>query len=179
VKAFFGPLVGGEVERFELPNLGALNFLLHGALGGAARCRCASMRRARRSERRCCGWKSKSMLKASREGKILRLVLDRPEKRNALNSALCTELAAAIEDAAQDAAVGAILLSGAGPSFCSGMDLSEMLTPEAFLARRRARAALHYRPGGLTVPDRRRRSRRGARRRDGPRRQCSHRRCLR
>jgi len=71
------------------------------------------------------------MLKASREGKILRLVLDRPEKRNALNSALCTELAAAIEDAAQDAAVGAILLSGAGPSFCSGMDLSEMLTPEA------------------------------------------------
>lgn len=34
VKAFFGPLVTGEVERFELPNLGALNFLLHGALGG-------------------------------------------------------------------------------------------------------------------------------------------------
>ena len=34
VKAFFGPLVEGEVERFELPNLGALNFLLHGALGG-------------------------------------------------------------------------------------------------------------------------------------------------
>jgi hypothetical protein len=34
VKAFFGPLVEGEVERFELPNLGALNFLLHGGLGG-------------------------------------------------------------------------------------------------------------------------------------------------
>lgn len=34
VKAFFGPMVKGEVERFELPNLGALNFLLHGALGG-------------------------------------------------------------------------------------------------------------------------------------------------
>jgi hypothetical protein len=34
VKAHFGDLVGGEVERFELPNLGALNFLLHGALGG-------------------------------------------------------------------------------------------------------------------------------------------------
>jgi hypothetical protein len=34
VKSFFGPLVKGEVERFELPNLGALNFLLHGALGG-------------------------------------------------------------------------------------------------------------------------------------------------
>lgn len=34
VKAHFGDMVRGEVERFELPNLGALNFLLHGALGG-------------------------------------------------------------------------------------------------------------------------------------------------
>lgn len=34
VKAHFGGLVLGKVERFELPNLGALNFLLHEALGG-------------------------------------------------------------------------------------------------------------------------------------------------
>ena len=34
VKEHFGDLVRGEVERFELPNLGALNFLLHNALGG-------------------------------------------------------------------------------------------------------------------------------------------------
>lgn len=34
VHAHFGSLVQGPVERFELPNLGALNFLLHGALGG-------------------------------------------------------------------------------------------------------------------------------------------------
>jgi len=34
IKAFFGDLVKGRVERFELPNLGALNFLLHQALGG-------------------------------------------------------------------------------------------------------------------------------------------------
>jgi len=34
VKQHFGDLVKGEVERFELPNLGALNFLLHQALGG-------------------------------------------------------------------------------------------------------------------------------------------------
>lgn len=34
VKAFFGDMVRGKVERFELPNLGALNFLLHEALGG-------------------------------------------------------------------------------------------------------------------------------------------------
>jgi hypothetical protein len=34
VKEFFGEMVKGEVERFELPNLKALNFLLHGSLGG-------------------------------------------------------------------------------------------------------------------------------------------------
>lgn len=34
VKAHFGALVKGDVERFELPNIHALNFLLHGALDG-------------------------------------------------------------------------------------------------------------------------------------------------
>ena len=34
VKSHFGALVKGKVERFELPNLGALNFLLHESLGG-------------------------------------------------------------------------------------------------------------------------------------------------
>lgn len=34
VKVHFGEMVKGGIERFELPNLGALNFLLHGALGG-------------------------------------------------------------------------------------------------------------------------------------------------
>ncbi len=34
VKEHFGAIVKGDVERFELPNLGALNFLLHESLGG-------------------------------------------------------------------------------------------------------------------------------------------------
>ncbi|HEV7645733.1 MAG TPA: hypothetical protein VGO50_17470 [Pyrinomonadaceae bacterium] len=34
VKKHFGEMVKGDVERFELPNLKALNFLLHGSLGG-------------------------------------------------------------------------------------------------------------------------------------------------
>jgi hypothetical protein len=36
VKKHFGQMVKGNVERFELPNLGALNFLLHGSLGGGS-----------------------------------------------------------------------------------------------------------------------------------------------
>ena len=38
VKEHFGDMVKGPVERFELPNLGALNFLLHGAWTEAAPC---------------------------------------------------------------------------------------------------------------------------------------------
>lgn len=34
VKAHFGAMVKGKVERYEMPNIGALNFLLHEALGG-------------------------------------------------------------------------------------------------------------------------------------------------
>lgn len=34
VKEHFGAIVKGKVERFELPNLNALNFLLHESLGG-------------------------------------------------------------------------------------------------------------------------------------------------
>jgi hypothetical protein len=33
-KEHFGEIVKGKIERFELPNLGALNFLLHESLGG-------------------------------------------------------------------------------------------------------------------------------------------------
>jgi enoyl-CoA hydratase/carnithine racemase len=69
------------------------------------------------------------MLQVNREGRLLRLTLNRPEKRNALNGALCKELVAAIEEGDRDPGVGAILLRGAGKSFCAGMDLDEMLTP--------------------------------------------------
>jgi len=34
VRSHFSGIITGDVERYELPNLGALNFLLHGALDG-------------------------------------------------------------------------------------------------------------------------------------------------
>lgn len=34
VKDWFGSIVSGDVIRYEIPSLGALNFVLHGALGG-------------------------------------------------------------------------------------------------------------------------------------------------
>jgi len=60
----------------------------------------------------------------------MRLSLNRPEKRNALNAELCRELADALEQADRDPRVGAILLTAHGPSFCAGMDLAEMALTE-------------------------------------------------
>jgi len=60
------------------------------------------------------------------DGRLLRLTLNRPQKRNALNLELCRALVAALEAAAHDPKVGAILLNGNGKSFCAGMDLDEI-----------------------------------------------------
>jgi enoyl-CoA hydratase/carnithine racemase len=63
-------------------------------------------------------------------GRVLHVILNRPDKRNALSAQLCQDLAAAFENADADARVGAILLSANGKSFCAGMDVSE-IGPEA------------------------------------------------
>ena len=69
------------------------------------------------------------MIEASQQGRVLHLALNRPEKRNALNSSLCRALIEAFAQADLDPGIGAILLSGNGPSFCAGMDLQEALNP--------------------------------------------------
>ena len=65
-------------------------------------------------------------LHSVREGRILRLTLNRPEKRNALDRALCRALVDAFEAAERDAAVGAILVAANGKAFCAGMDVGEI-----------------------------------------------------
>lgn len=73
------------------------------------------------------------MLQIVQLGRVRKLILDRPEKRNALNYELCSALVDAISEAAQDPVVGAILLAANGKSFCAGMDLSEVaevISPE-------------------------------------------------
>jgi enoyl-CoA hydratase/carnithine racemase len=55
---------------------------------------------------------------------IRRLTMNRPEKRNALNNALRGAILSALQDADADPAVKVSILRGAGPTFCSGYDLS-------------------------------------------------------
>jgi methylglutaconyl-CoA hydratase len=54
------------------------------------------------------------------------LTLNRPDKRNALSRGLIAALTAAFERARDDPAARCVLLTGAGPAFCAGMDLSEL-----------------------------------------------------
>jgi len=54
------------------------------------------------------------------------LTLNRPDRRNALSRELIAAIGAAAERAASDSAVRSVILTGAGPSFCAGMDLAEL-----------------------------------------------------
>lgn len=56
---------------------------------------------------------------------IATITLDSQHNRNALSTQLVRELSAALEDAGRDETVRAVLLTAAGPVFCSGADLSE------------------------------------------------------
>jgi enoyl-CoA hydratase len=62
-------------------------------------------------------------VRVERDGDITLVTLDRPERRNALNSAAARGLADAIAGA-EDAR--AIVLTGAGGAFCAGGDLDEL-----------------------------------------------------
>ena len=80
-------------------------------------------------------------------GGIRTLTLDSQANRNALSARLLDELADALRDATDDSSVRAVVLTGAGPVFCSGADLSE----------RRSRFAAIERPytgSGVSAPNR-------------------------
>lgn len=59
-------------------------------------------------------------------GPVRTLTLNRPERRNALTPEMQDELINAMEAAAADAAVRVLVLTGAGESFCAGLDLSAL-----------------------------------------------------
>ncbi|GAS86518.1 enoyl-CoA hydratase [Mycolicibacterium brisbanense] len=64
------------------------------------------------------------MIGVTRDGNVLTLELQRPERRNALNCELVDSLREAVEKAATED-VRAIVLTGAGPVFSSGADLTD------------------------------------------------------
>jgi methylglutaconyl-CoA hydratase len=76
-------------------------------------------------------------VRTDRAAGITTITLDSPGNRNALSGGLLIELDAALTDALSDPGVRVIMLTGAGPAFCSGADLKESRTspsaaPELF-----------------------------------------------
>ncbi|MET0985396.1 MAG: enoyl-CoA hydratase [Steroidobacteraceae bacterium] len=76
------------------------------------------------------------------EDRVLTLTLNRPERLNALHPPLMRALREALADAAADARVGCVVLTGAGKGFCAGGDIgvaggkgeSQQKTPEQMAA---------------------------------------------
>ncbi len=60
--------------------------------------------------------------------RVLNLVLNRPEKRNALTFEMSAAIVQAVEQAQSGNDVGVILISAVGPVFCAGMDLDEAVS---------------------------------------------------
>lgn len=70
-------------------------------------------------------------LRLERHGRVIVATLHRPDALNALTVRLKEALREAIEAAARDDDVGAIVLTGDGRAFCAGQDLRERLEPDA------------------------------------------------
>jgi enoyl-CoA hydratase/carnithine racemase len=86
----------------------------------------AAWRAGRRERKRDEG--AEPAVRAQREGDELRLELNRPDKRNAFSAEMRDALCEALALVIQDASLRRVVLSGAGPSFCSGGDLDEFGT---------------------------------------------------
>jgi enoyl-CoA hydratase/carnithine racemase len=67
----------------------------------------------------------------SESGRVLRIQMNRPEKKNALTRAMYTALAEAIEEADTNQAIRVITLTGVGDVFTSGNDLKDFLDAQA------------------------------------------------
>lgn len=70
------------------------------------------------------------MITRERLGPVLRLTLDRPARRNAINREMIDEFRSALDDAARDADCRCVVVTGAGKDFCSGRDLGSTERPD-------------------------------------------------
>jgi enoyl-CoA hydratase/carnithine racemase len=88
-------------------------------------------------------------------GGVRILTLNRPEKRNALNTELTRSLLEGLRKADTDESVGCIVLTGAGQGFCAGADLGEfkgLKDPQAAEARAELTMQLHLSFSKLSKP---------------------------
>lgn len=66
------------------------------------------------------------LVEVQREGPVARVILGRPEHHNALSANMTSQLVQTFEALGSDDTVHCIVLTGRGPSFCSGRDVAEL-----------------------------------------------------
>ncbi|MBV8044903.1 2,3-dehydroadipyl-CoA hydratase PaaF [Pluralibacter sp.] len=93
-----------------------------------------------------------SELLSVHHGRVLQLILNRPQARNALNNALLTQIAEALEAAQQDDAVGAVVIGGNTRFFAAGADLQEMAEKDLPATLNDGRPRLWARIDAFTKP---------------------------
>src|SRR5438046_10040449 len=71
-------------------------------------------------------------LRVEQDGRVRRLTLAAPARRNILDAATASLLLSEIRDAQADAETGAILIDAEGQVFCGGMDFAQPLPDELF-----------------------------------------------
>lgn len=79
------------------------------------------------------------------------ITINRPQARNAVNEAVATGIAEAIDDLDARADVRVLVLTGAGGTFCAGMDLKGFLTGDNSMAGGRGFGGITQRPPGKPV----------------------------
>jgi enoyl-CoA hydratase/carnithine racemase len=67
-------------------------------------------------------------LTVTRDGHVAVLTIDRPEKRNAMTAGMWAALPGLLDSLAGDHDVRVLVVTGAGPSFCAGADISDLLS---------------------------------------------------
>lgn len=70
------------------------------------------------------------LVNTDKESGIMTVTLNRPEKKNAMSFAMMHELIAVADHISRDKTVRAVILTGAGSSFCSGIDLGDLNQPK-------------------------------------------------
>lgn len=93
-----------------------------------------------------------SELLTSRHEAVLLLTLNRPQARNALNNALLTQIAEALEQAQQDGRVRAVVITGNERCFAAGADLQEMAQKDLPATLNDHRPGLWARIDGFSKP---------------------------
>jgi len=90
-------------------------------------------------------------LRIEQDGRVRRLTLAAPARRNILDAELATLLLNELQDAQAHADTGAILIDAEGPVFCGGLDFAQLVPEEIFTFGRQASKPIVVAAQGVAV----------------------------